>query len=130
MHRGPSNSARNRVCNCNKQNVKNQTVNGHLLHQKSFNGIEEIDTTINSEAASAAFKNKKVNSQTICQICNANIIDSNNLNSNLLTFSNKLTKFKREQKAAKNLAIVVGKAIFNKTFSQKMTNFWSFIKDK
>ena len=53
---------------------------------------------------------KANNANTLCPNCNVN---SANL------FSSKLSKFKREKKAAKNLAIVVGKTCDSNAYKSK-----------
>lgn len=104
VHRGPTSSARNRSCNCNKPGGNSLTVKHVLVQQQSFNGIDG-----SPEESISGDKRAKAKSLPNCPNCNASALDPNNSNSNLLAFSSKLAKFKREKKAAKNLAIVVGK---------------------
>ncbi len=78
-----------------------------LVQQQSFNGIDGAP-----EESTSGDKRAKAKSLPNCPNCNASTLDPNNSNSNLLAFSSKLAKFKREKKAAKNLAIVVGKTQF------------------
>jgi len=108
VHRGPTSSARNRSCNCSKPGGNSLVVKHVLVQQQSFNGIDGAP-----EESTSGDKRAKTKSLPNCPNCNASTLDPNNSNSNLLAFSSKLAKFKREKKAAKNLAIVVGKIHLN-----------------
>lgn len=113
VHRGPS-SNRNRNCTCAKLNT---------MKHKSFNTIEESESFSNSpkfgkldslseleELQPGTDKTKKPNAAKPirCPHCSGTESTGNNSNLFNMAFSSKLAKFKREKKAAKNLAIVVG----------------------
>lgn len=126
VHRGPTNSARKLQCTCNKLNDNNNTNNNAIkgtLTQKSFNTIEEKDEelmlhphpkvakSVSCDSAPKSVQDKQPKKGGLKTMSKCPYCDINGSNSNLFSntaFSSKLAKFKREKKAAKNLAIVVG----------------------
>ena len=124
VHIGPSN--KNKVCTCRMTSFKDRSSHDKMREQSNFNSNnfrslkneEEVMIKKPRTLKSTSFDLTNISSNTpskmycpVCsQISNNSLAESKIFSSNTnISFSSKVAKFKKEQKAAKTLAIVIGK---------------------